>query len=39
MPLTDKAVRNAKNEPHKPFKKFFDERGMYLLVTGKGQKY
>jgi len=39
MPLTDKKVRNARAESPKPFQKFFDERGMYLLVTAKGQKY
>ena len=37
MPLSDKAVKNAK--PTEKAHKLFDARGLYLLITTKGQKY
>ncbi len=37
MPLSDIAVKNAK--PALKARKLFDDRGLYLLITTKGQKY
>lgn len=37
MPLSDTAIKNAK--PDDKSRKLFDGRGLYLLITPKGQKY